>query len=289
MRRTAHTGRAAARVPAVGAALLCAALAPAALAQEAMYTEAATMPSPGTFVLREQYHFAQYGKNPVTGSDSIHVHEWMSSLQYGIVRNISFRVDVPVQWRSEHDGGDDDNDKGVEELDLMLKWRFFQSDTGGVDTLRAALMGGVEVPSGDDDDYSGNTVSPMIGAVVTLVRGRHGFNQDVFFKWNTSGGTEKYNFGGEGDDNAFTHNTSYLFRLLPERYGADTIGAWYATAEITGIYETNGDYELRWAPGIMYEGRLFALEIMAQLPLYEDVHDRPELDWRAGIGVRFAF
>jgi len=257
--------------------------------QEAMYTEAATMPSPGTFVLRQQYHYQEYGKNPNTGSDETFFHEWMSTLQFGVARGLAVRIDVPVRWRTEEFGTSDDSDKGVEELGLMFKWRFFQKDSGGVNTLRAALMGGVEVPSGDDHDFSDRSIDPLIGGVVTLVHGKHGINQDLYFKWNTGGGEEFYNFGGDGPDNVLNHGTAYLYRFAPDEYTAQTTGAWYATIEVNGLYETHGDYELLWAPGIMYEGRLFALEFMAQFPLYQDVHDRPELDFRVGVGVRFAF
>lgn len=262
-----------------------------ALAQEAMYTESATMPSPGTFVLREQFHYSEHGRNPQTGSQSIQRYEWMHSLQFGIARGLSIKVDAPMEWRTEkdfNDGSGDDSSFGLGEIDLMLKWRFFQDDSAGIDTLRAALMGGAALPSGDGPDFSANAVSPVIGAVVTKVVGRHGFNQDVFFRWNTNG-SEDYNFGGDGPDEAFFHNSAYLFRIYPERYTSESTGAWYTTIELSGIYETNGDYELLWAPGIMYEGQLFAFELMAQFPLYQDVDERPELDFRVGIGIRIAF
>ncbi len=260
-----------------------------ALAQEAMYTEAATMPSPGTFVLRQQYHYEEFGKNPRTGSDRTIQHEWMSTLQFGLVRGLSIQIDAPVEFRTEKDGGDDDHDYGVGELDIMLKWRFLQRDTGGVDTMRAALLGGAAVPSGDDHDFSSpGVVSPMFGGVFTLVRGRHGFNQDIKFRWNLNG-SEDYNFGGDGPSEAISHGSAYLFRVFPDRYTSTSTGAWYTTIEVNGLYETNGDYELLWAPGLMYEGQLFALEFMAQFPLYQAVSSRPELDFRIGVGVRFAF
>jgi hypothetical protein len=39
----------------------------------------------------------------------------------------------------------------------------------------------------------------------------------------------------------------------------------------------------------MYEGQRFGLEFMCQLPLYQDVDERPELDVRVGFGIRFSF
>lgn len=270
-------------------ALVLGLMAAPALAQEAMYTEAATMPSPGTFVLRQQYHYAEYGRNSMTQSDSTVQHEWTSSLQIGLVRGLSLQIDVPVVFRIEERRWDDDHDEGVSDLDLMLKWRFLQKDTGGVDTMRAALLAGTTVPSGDDHDFSSpGVMSPMIGGVFTLVRGRHGFNQDLKFRWNLNG-MDHYNFGGDGPSEAITHGSAYLFRIFPDRYTSTTTGAWYTTIEVNGLYETNGDYELLWAPGLMYEGQLFAFELMAQFPLYEAVSSRPELDFRVGVGLRFAF
>jgi hypothetical protein len=262
-----------------------------ALAQEAMYTEAATMPSPGTFVLREQFHFSEHGRNPDTGSESTRRHEWSHSLQIGFARDVSLRVDVPMEWRVEKGpagGSRDDSSFGIGEIDMLLKWRFFRHDSGGIDTLRAALLAGVAVPSGDGRDFSPSAVSPSIGAVVTIVQGRHGFNQDLILRWNTNG-SERFNFGGEGPAEAVSHGSAYLYRIVPGEYTAESTGAWYLTAEVNGLYETNGDYELLWAPGLMYEGRFFALELMAQFPLSQAVSQRPELDLRLGLGVRFTF
>lgn len=46
---------------------------------------------------------------------------------------------------------------------------------------------------------------------------------------------------------------------------------------------------MRWAPGVMFEGRDFALELMVQLPVYDDLSERAELDFSVGFGVRVTF
>lgn len=261
--------------------------------QEAMYTEAATMPSPGTYVLREQLTFFKYGLHPHRGTESTEETTWENSLTAGIARGWAVRLTAPVTWRrdapgSGFPGGEDTRDQGVENLDIQFKWRFYQSDTGGIDTLRAALLFGASVPSGDDHDFSESTVNPMIGAVITKVWGRHGFNQDLMYHFNT-GGDMAGNFGGDGPDDAVRFNSAYLYRIAPSRYTEDTTGAWYVTAEINGLYETGGDTELRFSPGVMFEGREFGFEIMGQLPLWHDLKDRGELDLAIGVGVRFLF
>jgi hypothetical protein len=266
------------------------ALAPLAAAQEAMYTEAATMPSPGVFVLREQVHFFQFGTNYDAGTRQTQYVESETGLSYGLARDWAVTFNIPVQfrWTESLSTGNTDYDKGVEDLDLMLKYRFYKDDSGGIDTARAALFGGASFASGDDSDFSSGSINPFIGVVLTIVKGRHGFDFDTSFKWNT-GGDPDDNFGGDGPSDAFRYNAAYLYRIDPPLYTSTTKGAWYVTAELNGLYETNGDNEIRFSPGLMYEGRRLALEFMAQLPFIENVRHRAELDFAIGMGVRLTF
>lgn len=262
----------------------------AASAQEAMYTEAATMPSPGVFVLRPQVHYYQFGAEPDGSAASTDRLIWSTSLQVGIERALSLTLEVPVAWeRIRLPDGSSDSDHGVEDLDAMLKWRFFKDDSGGVDTVRAALLVGARFASGDDRDFSSQSFNPHIGAVVTVVRGRHGFNQELSFQANTGGGGVDNLGGGAGPAEALRSNTAYLFRLFPQQYAADTKGAWYLTAELNTLYETNGDWDVRVSPGIMYEAWDFAFEVMAQLPAVQRLNNRAELDFGVGVGVRITF
>jgi hypothetical protein len=265
------------------------AAAASAPAQEAMYTEAATMPSPHTGVIREQFHYFRFGDNPVTGDERTEFYEAMTTIDYGLYRGLSLRLDIPLALKDVTDStGEGDWDKGVENLHLQAKYRVYKDDTGGIDTLRAAIFGGITFPSGDDHDFSDNSISPHFGAVITRVYRRHGFNQDVSYTLNT-GGDDAGNFGGEGPSDAIDFNSAYLYRIDPPAFTATSTGAWYVTAEINGLYETNGDLDLRFAPGLMYEGRSFGLEFMAQVPLYEDVEHRSEFLFAIGLGVRLAF
>lgn len=279
--------------PRLSRSLICALLAvlgAAARAQEAMYTAAATMPSPGVFILRPQIHYYRFEAEPDGSATRTERIEWATTLQAGLARDLSLTLEVPLAWeRQRLPGGGRDSDNGVKDLDALLKWRFFKDDTAGVDTVRAALLVGARFASGDDLDFSSQSVNPRLGAVVTVVRGRHGFNQEVAFQLNTGGGGIDNVGGGEGPSEAIRSNTSYLFRIAPERYASDTKGAWYITAELNTLYETNGDWDLRFSPGFMYEAWGFAFELMAQLPLVQRLDNRAELGFGVGAGVRFTF
>ena len=273
----------------VAATLAAAVWCGAACAQEAMYTQAATMPAPGNFIIREQIHFFQYGQNPVSGEKQEDLYVLENSLSVGLARALAVTITVPVVVKETTLAtGDGEWDYGVEDIDIMFKYRVYMDNTGGVDTTRIAILGGADVTSGDNRDFASQSVNPMIGAVFTKVMGRHGINQDLMYTFNT-GGTAGRNNGGEGPDDALAFNSAYVYRIDPVAYTADSQGAWYVTAEINGLYETNGDVELRWSPGFMYEGRRFGFEVMAQFPLWNDLSERAELDLGLGVGVRLLF
>jgi hypothetical protein len=276
------------------AALACLVLALPSLAQEAMETEAATMPSPGIFTLRPQFHYQRFGQRPDVEnggilSESEDKYEADVGLQYGLFRDWSLMLEVPVIFeRTDFPGGGSQDDLGVEDLDASLKWRFYRKDSGGIDTTRAALIFGAKIASGDSEAFSSQSVNPHIGAVITIVKGRHGFNQDLHFTWNT-GAEREFNEGGDGPDDNIMAGTAYVYRVWPDAFTSESIGAWYVTAEAIQHYETNGDYEMRFLPGVMYEGRTWAFEAMLILPVIQELDERPELQWGAGFGFRFTF
>ncbi|HYF14382.1 MAG TPA: hypothetical protein VD971_04835 [Phycisphaerales bacterium] len=269
---------------------LCAAGARPSHAQESMYTAAATMPSPTVAIVRPQFHLFEYGINPNdTDERRSQVYEASLGFAYGLARDWALYLEAPMSIeREDLANGETETDKGVEDIDAMVKWRFYKNDTGGVNTARAALMVGARVASGDDEDYSSGSVNPHAGVVLTNVVGRHGFNNELHFTWNT-GGQRENNVGGEGPDDAIAFNTSYVYRIIPTRFTSATEGAWYVTAELNNLYETNGDFETRFSPGLMYEGRMWAFEVMGQVPVISELDERPELHYAIGFGFRFTF
>lgn len=259
------------------------------IAQEAMETAAATLPSPGAFTFRPQLHYSEYGANPnVPGEERTRKLEAMASLSYGIVRNWSVQFDVPVvhEWKDTTSG--DSSGFGVEDLHIEVKHRFYKNDPGPIDTRMAAVFFGAAFASGDSREFSSGSVNPHLGAVYSIVHGRWGFNQELTFTWNT-GGDERFNLGNDGPADSVKFNTAGVYRIWPERFETATVGAWYITAEALGLYETTGDVEVRFAPGVMYEGRTVSFEAMLQLPMIESVDSRPNFEWGVGVGIRVSF
>lgn len=256
-------------------------------AQEATNTPAATQPAEGRFYLRQRFRYYQMGDDPSPANRDIEKIVSTTSLTYGLRRDLSLTLDLPVERIDVDSAAGSDTDVGVNDVMLTLKHRPWQWDLNPVDSVRIAYFLGVEAPS-DDGDFSSESWDPFVGAVLTAIVGRHGFNQAVSYKFNT-GGHAFSTRPGDGPDDALRYDTAYLFRLLPDEYAADTTAALYVTAELNGLYETNGDHEALLGPGLLYEARTFALEATIGLPVVQDVRRRPEVDLTLTVGFRILF
>ncbi len=261
-------------------------LTPSAFAQEAMYTAAATMPSPGVSVVRQQFQYYRLGASESEGFDRAEKFEIKNTIQYGLIKDLSITLDAPLEVEKvKPSNADFSETRGtLDELDLTFKYRVYQDDTGGIDTTRIALLAGNRFRL--DGRFSSD---PHAGIVFTQVLGRHGFNAEAHYTFNTGSDPGAPNYGGEGDADALALNLAYVLRISPVEFTPESQSAWYITAEINQIYELNGDYEMRFSPGLMYEGRRWGFEIMAQIPIYSHLNNRGRQQLALGFGWRFIF
>ncbi|MDP1662935.1 MAG: hypothetical protein Q8L55_13550 [Phycisphaerales bacterium] len=257
-----------------------------ALAQEAMTTQAATMPTAGAAILRQSIFLYDLGSNPLTGDLGRRMFVSDTSLQLGLDAGWSLLIDAQAEHvRTETPTGIDSDD-AFSSIDITAKYRFYMNNRGGIDTERAALLMGLRIDTEDSVN-----ADPHIGVVYTRVAGRHGINAELTYTYSTGDEHDTLSnaLGGEGAADSINYNLAYVYRVLPAAFTAESTGAWYVTAELLGLYETNGDNEIRYAPGLMFEGRSLALEVQVQLPLVADLEERPELKWAVGVGLRWLF
>jgi hypothetical protein len=267
--------------------LLAAAIAGETAAQEAINTTAATQPGVGRTVLREQLHWYT-GRQDVAGgraeTDELLL---QTSLSAGIRHDLALGLDLPVSLRNTQFSpgtgmADDHGDVDAGDLRLLAKWRLHHADTGPLDTERASLLLGMQFDTGQGTslhpDFARGSNDPIAGGVYTAVTGRHGFNAALEATISTS-----------GDASDLRADGAWLYRLAPAGYAADTKAAWYVVAELNGRYQTNGDTELLFSPGLMYEARKWTLELSVRLPALQDLDHRPEIDLGVVLGVRLLF
>ena len=106
-------------------------------AQEAPLSDAATQPAKGKWTLRESLRFTRY---ELDGRD---IDQWVANtrLTLGVTGRLSFSVDVPVVVEDDPL----DQREGPGDVRLGLKWRFWQHDTGAIETRRLAVTGGLRI------------------------------------------------------------------------------------------------------------------------------------------------
>ncbi len=257
-------------------------------AQQATNSPSATQVSKDVWAVRERSRFTRFDQD-MPGGDRV-IEEWTHEtiIMYGLTGDLAAMLHVPVTVsRSEGPGPANDDHAGVGDMMLMGQYRFFQDDSGPINTFRAAALFGVEVPSGDEQ-LSSDSFDPFLGLSFTQIDGRHGTGGSILYKFNT-GDRDDPIAGGNDSDDALFYNTSYLYRLAPEAYQADTTASFYFQNELNGLYETNGDHELFYSPGLLYEATNWAAEVSVQLPIYQEVDDRPEAQWAVVLGIRLLF
>ncbi|MEM9348403.1 MAG: hypothetical protein AAGB26_17580 [Planctomycetota bacterium] len=259
-----------------------------AFAQEVLYTPSATSPGKGIFALRQNVSFESFDGVRADGAFSLDQFTYETAIAYGITADLTLMSHLPLMYRDYAEPVTSNSESfGVDDLDVMLKYRFFQKDVGNIDTVRMSLMGGIELPS-YSDQFSSESFDPFIGWAMTMIEGRHGIGAHAKYKWNTGGGPYEIEFG-DGQSDAIRLDGSYLYRIDPIEYTIDTTKSTYIMVELNQRYETNGDYETLLSPGILIEAQTWAAEIAVRLPINQQVDHRAELDWALTFGLRFTF
>lgn len=257
-----------------------------ASAQEAILTEAATQPAVGRLVYRGQAFWTRYRSDPDTGRSAVSDAGVDHRFSVGLSPKLSLTARFATMHR-EPLGSAGDDTTGITDTSLALKWRFWQRDSGAIDTNRLALVGGVDLPTGTED-LSSHSVDPFIGLVFSSVFGRSGFNQTLRYQFNT-GTVDDAIAPGMGRADLFEYRSAYLYRLAPAAFDADSHGAFYGVVELEGLLESNGDHEILLAPGVMYEAARWVAEASVRLPVYREVDERLETDFGIVLGVRLLF
>lgn len=258
-----------------------------ALGQQSTTMPAATQPGKGRFIVLDRLRFTHYDRDP--GPEDRTIDRWTNTLTvgYGLSGGLSAFLDVPAVRQFIDSPGGDTDDTGIADLHAMLKWRFWQQDTSPLNTQRLSAMAGLDIPT-YDAAFSSDGFDPMLGLVYTQIHERHGINAALRYTFTTDSEADPIT-PGSSDADLLRYDASYLYRLVPARFTADSPGAAYAMLEFNGLYETNGDHELFISPGIMYEGRGWVVELSVQLPLMQDLEHRPEAQVSVVLGVRVLF
>ncbi len=256
---------------------------PTARGQEASGTPSATLPSPGAIVTRFQFRAYDFRPGPTDPPRQGWLLEERFMAAIGLAPELAVEAELPL-FQSPGSVGEP---VGLGDLDLSFKWRVWRSDPGPVDTLRLALLGGAQLPTGTAG-YGSSSVDPFLGAAFTGIIDRHGLGAAVRYTFTTGSAFDPI-FAGDTTADLLQLDGAYLYRLHPAEYGASREAAWYGSVELNTTYETDGQWEMLVTPGVLIEAPRWALELGVQLPLVQRVDERPELRVAIVAGVRFLF
>lgn len=249
--------------------LLAASAAHAAGAQQTNLTPAATTPGDARFYPESKFYF--YSRD---GADD--VLELEQRFTYGFGGRSAGWLEVPYDF-----------DEGMGDARIGFKHRFLQADIGSVDTLRGAVFGGVELPTGEEL-ISTDSVNPFAGAVITSISGRFGWNAAAAV--HVIGDDAPIQRSPKDVDGTLFHGSGSLaWRVAPVEYGSDFVAASYVVLDVNAYLGGSGNTEVWLAPGFLYEAPDFALELSLLLPVSEDIEGRPERDYGVLAGLRLLF
>ena len=257
------------RLPALLAGLFVVVAAPAAAAQQTNLTPAPTTPGDARFYPETKlFYYARDGADDVV--------ELKQRFTYGFRGNSAAWLEVPY-----------DLDEGMADATIGFKYRFLQMDLGVVDTLRAAVFGGVELPTGEEV-ISTDSVDPFLGATVMEIHGRFGWNLAATV--HSIGDDAPIQRSPMDVDGTLFHAAGSLaWRVDPVEYGSDFVAASYLVLDSNAYFGGSDNTEWWLAPGFLYEAPDFALELSLILPLEQDVSGRPERDYGVLAGLRLLF
>lgn len=262
-------------------------------------------------LIREQFIYSKTGSDPSPVDEKSY--RFMSStvLAYGITQDLSVQVTMPFmhhEIRHTIAGRRVKRDTtGFGDLKTVAKYEFYEKDGLGK-TKNAALLAGLEMPTGDfnDRDRFGvlprdlqvgkGTWNPLVGAHYNWETFRHEIDLSVSYMINTE--AHGYEFG-----DVFHHNFNYQFRIWPwSLEGVKGLpGYWFLGAEFNGRWhqkdsdggrtvDASGGYTLYGSPTLQFISRRFIWESSVELPVIQITNgEQPETDIIMRTGFRIQF
>lgn len=262
-------------------------------------------------LVREQVVYTRKSDDPSPldqKEDHLHV---STVFAYGITQDLSVQLTYPfmIQEIEETRNGQRVKRKtsGFGDLKAVGKFEFFENDSLGK-TENAAIIAGLQMPTGDTDDedrygklsrdlqVGKGSWNPIAGLAYNWETFRHEFDASFSYMLHTEG--HGYEFG-----DMLHHNASYQFRVWP--WSLDGIeglpGYWFVGVELNGVWhqkdkdrgrtvDASGGYTLYGSPTLQFISRRFIWESSIQLPMIQVTNgEQSETDLMLRTGFRVQF
>ena len=243
-------------------------------------TDVAMTPRKGGSILRLQYIYGEAkGRGEI---EDIRTSRIKATYVFGLKSNLAlFLTETYVNRKVERITPElkrfEDTEDGFADLTFLVKYRFWQDDRRPGESLRWAVLGGLNIRSGDSK-FTSDSYDPILGTVFTWPRDRGTLSTDLVYQFNTGGGKSRHD--------ALRYDVAYSYRLTPVTYEPGHAWEINAVGELNGRYVTDGSHEIFLSPGLQFVTQQWIFETSIQLPVLQDL-DGPETDYRIVVGLRF--
>lgn len=241
------------------------------------------------FVLRTQIRYSSALNDPTGAGRRLYLIWSPITLVYGLTTKAALFGTFPVAYR-DLNVATPSRTAGIGDMTLLGRYEVYKKDWF-LRTFRAAIFGGLEIPSGDSP-FSSDSLDIPLGIVASMQSHRQEIDLDLRYKVNTEG-----NGVAHGDD--FIYNLAYQLRILPWRLPETGIpkqfnlvieanGQWTQSDVASGTTVANtGGHTLFLSPGLQLAMKRIILEASVQIPVIQDLNGTQlETTFRINGGMR---
>jgi len=197
------------------------------------------------------------------------------SLSYLPTSSTSFTIDIPfINYDFEATG----SGSGLADIRITGRYQFYQKNETGK-TFRVLAKTEQTLPTGEELDELGLSTGQYQGYYGVLA----GYESLKFGITSELG----YNWIPNGTLDHLRHKLGFGLPLLKPQFPNKQINIYF---EYTNLWGFERDwYQLLYAQGVQYAGKVFTVEASVQVPLVNDVGENRKLNYSLFFGGRYTF
>jgi hypothetical protein len=264
-------------------------------------------PHKDEFIFRMQSRYTLKGDDPTSQDREVRALAIPMVGVYGFTSKVSMLVKaLYLDKELSSNNNSDRGDSGIGDTTVLGKVRVYTKNYKGA-TSRLSLIGGLELPTGDDDERDSLGLLPaslQLGSgSVDVIAGAAYTYQTLDFEVDAD---LRYIFNQEANDfefgDVFKYNLSYQKRIFPTILPDEGLyNQWNALIELNGIYSqrsesfgstvgASGGHTVYLSPGTQFVSQRGIIEASIQLPVIQDLNgNQVEADYTLVLSFRYQF
>ena len=256
-------------------------------------TNTALPVSAGEIIVREQLVTTHSSDSLGGMKRQVDRFEARTVLGYGLTSKLAVFGVLPLVNVDRTFGAASTSDFGLGDAALFARYEVFRSDKPGR-TFRIAPFAGLRVPTGRDGKTGDGSLDVFGGLIATVASTQWVLDSQLRYGLNRKA-------DGFERGNSTSLETSFQYRLSPEKVTQDTNAFVYGVLEISANYydrnrvndvtdPDSGGFQLYLTPGLQYATRRWIVDLGVTIPIVNDLHGtalEPDYSILTSIRVNF--